>query len=126
MPITKKVAPPYSVVFISDTGKTEVPKMESGSVIEATDSCIAVRCLAEIDGPTEFVFGSIGQVDTGKPPAYSGILKTPNGTVSLHDAYDESIAEMAVASTHTAVSIWVNDPKSEPDKVVVGLDASES
>ncbi len=125
MRITKEVAPPHSVILISEPGKGDVPPSLSGSLIAATDSCIAVGCRAEVDGPTEFVLGAIEDVDNGEPPTFSGALETPHGIVSLQNVYNESIAEMAVASTQTAVSIWLNDPNG-PDKVVVGLDASES
>lgn len=121
---TKCIAPPHSIVLVSELGRGEVPRSLGHSLVAATSSCIAVGCRSEVDGPTEFTLGSIKEVGIVSPPAFSGVLQTPHRVVVVQTIFNEPILEMLVPSEQTGVSIWLNDP-SEPDKIIVGLDVLE-
>jgi hypothetical protein len=119
MTCSAKIAPPYSLIFIADSGRGEIPDRLVGS-ITSTDSCIVVCCLAEIDGETEFTLGETHDVDPGTYPAFHGKLKTPNYQIVLHTAEAETILQATVPRRETIVRIWVNDPR-QPDRVIVGV-----
>jgi hypothetical protein len=112
-----KISPPYSLIFIADSGGGEIPDRMVRPVT-STDSCIVVGCL--VDDETEFTLGVTQDVDPGEPPAFHGKLKTPNYRIVLHTAEDETILQATVPRRETVVRIWVNHP-SEPDRVIVGL-----
>jgi hypothetical protein len=121
MVISAKVAPPYSVVVITDPSGGQTPDTMSGSIIAATESCIAVGCLCDIDGETEFTLGAGPEVDPGSEPTFQGTLQTPNRRIVVRSVYGETILELPVLRETARVRIWVNHP-SEPDRVVVGAD----
>ncbi len=114
-----KIAPPYSLIFIADSGGGEIPD-RIDRPITSTDSCIMVCCRADVDGDTEFTLGATHDVDPGDPPIFHGKLKTPNYRIVLHTAEDETILQATVPRRETIVRIWVNHP-SQPDRVIVGV-----
>jgi hypothetical protein len=77
MAASAKVAPPYSVVVISDSEPAELPKDMEDSCIASTSTCIVVGCRADVDGETEFVLGATSEVDPGSHPIFEGMLETP-------------------------------------------------
>jgi hypothetical protein len=115
-----KIVPPYSLIFIADSGRGEIPD-RMDRPIASTDSCIVVGCLAYVDGETEFTLGKTHDVDPGAPPVFHGKLKTPNYRIVLHTAEDETILQVPVPRRETIVRIWSNHP-SEPDQVIVGVE----
>ncbi len=120
MVVKRCIAPPYSVILVSELGKGAVPSSMDGSVIAATASCIAIGCRSEVEGVTEMTVGSISEIGLTTPPAFSGVLATPGKIVALQTVFNEPIMEMAVQSDRTPIKIWVND-SHEPDKIFVGL-----
>jgi hypothetical protein len=60
-------SPLNSLMFIEDGAGDGVPPddVAAGPAIIATASCIAVCCLAQIDGPTKFTLGPALEVDPG-------------------------------------------------------------
>jgi hypothetical protein len=115
-----KIAPPYSLVLVGDPSGREIPDIVPGSVIASTSSCIAVGCLSEVDGETDFTLGATRDVNPGIDPAFEGELKTPNRTIAIRSVLGQTILEAPVPQEQTTVRVWVNDPK-EPDRVTVGI-----
>ena len=115
-----KIAPPYSLVLVGDPSGREIPNIVAGSVIASTSSCIAVGCLSEVDGETEFTLGATPDVNPGIDPAFEGKLKTPNRMIAVRSVLHETILEATVPEEQTTVRVWVNDP-TEPDKVIIGF-----
>ena len=120
MALTTKAAPPNSVILVCDVGGGEVPKTMSGAVVAATTTCIAVGCLSEDDGQTEFTLAPLSEVDRGEKPAFDGMLLTPQHRVVLRSVLGQQLLELPVTQELTKIKIWVNDP-TEPDNVVVGV-----
>lgn len=73
-----RLAPPNSIVAVEDVSRGEPPEWIDGSCVVATESCIIVATLCEIDGETEFRLGARSDVDPGTPPVFQGRLKTPS------------------------------------------------
>jgi hypothetical protein len=120
MASTIRIAPPYSLIFISDLDGGTSPECIGGKSLWATPSCIAVGCLMFQDGETEVTLGPVREVDPGGSPVFDGMLETPNKSVIVSTAEHETLLDVRVPNTSTRVRIWSNHP-TEPDKVVVGL-----
>ena len=121
MATSLKIAPPNSLVLVSDTRNAEIPVTMFDSRFAATDSCVAVGCLADVDGDTTFTLGLTSEVDPGTSPSFVRTIQTPNRLVSISTILGNSILETKVTKTHTTLKIWVNDD-TEPDQVIVGFD----
>lgn len=115
-----RIAPPNSLLFLTDAGGGEVPEWRRGVPILSSPSSISFSCLAFADGETDVTLGSARDVDPGTPPAFEGVLETPSRTVTLSTVERQKVLESAVPSARTRVRIWTNHP-TEPDKVIVGL-----
>lgn len=115
-----RIAPPNSVVLIEDSSGGTIPASMDHTLISATDSCIAVGCKAEDDGETDITLGPCDEVDTGERSAFEWSLQTPNRRLVVRTIHGNTLLEMAVPKTETALRIWVNDP-SEPDRVAIGI-----
>jgi hypothetical protein len=116
-----KVAPPNSMFLISDAQRGFVPDVSrSTPAIASTDTCLAVGCLAEMDGETKITIGPTDEVDQGDRPTFDGALATPTHTVVVWTIEWKKLLEARVSSRRTRVRIWTNHP-NEPDDVVIGL-----
>lgn len=121
MPQTIKVAPPNSLIFVSDAEGGSVPnpdRIAREANITATTSCIVVCCLAEMDGDTDITLGLAGEVDPGKKPDFDAPLETPTRTVVVSTAELATLLKANVPNLRTRIRIWTNRPR-EPDKVIV-------
>ena|SRR5438067_2075058 len=114
-----KIAPPNSLVLLADASGGQIPGSMERSLITSTGSCIAIGCLSETDGETEFTLGVAQEVDPGDRPAFHGNLNTPARKVVVRTVLGQTILEMPVPSDRTDIRIWVNDPM-EPDRVIIG------
>lgn len=120
MALTKRMAPPNSVVLVSDLDGGEIPKTMGGSLVSATSTCVAVGCLSEDDGETEFTLASLAEVDRADKPVYEGMLRTPKRHVVIRSVLGEHLLELPVLQEVTKIKIWANDLK-EPDNVLIGV-----
>jgi hypothetical protein len=120
---TIKIAPPNSLIFIGDAKGDSTPdldKIARAASITATDSCVVVCCLAEMDGKTEITMGLAREVDPGQNPGLDGALITPTRTIVISTAELKTLLEASVPTLQTRIRIWMNRVK-EPDKVIVGV-----
>jgi len=115
-----KIAPPNSLVFISDSNGGVPPRPVRGAWILSTPSCISVGCLTFADGETEFTLGPSEAVIGADPLRFDGELETPHRTVIVSTVEDKTILKAQVPTTKTRVRIWTNRP-THPDKVTIGL-----
>ena len=120
MKTSMRLVPPNSTVLVEDSSGGEIPASMNQSLITATDSCMAVGCMAEDDGETEITLGNCSSVDTGKQPQFEGLLRTPNRKLAVRTVHGVTLLEMPVPTTETRLRVWVNDP-SEPDRIAVGV-----
>ena len=120
---TINIAPPNSLIFVSDAEGGSAPdsdKIARKAGITATDSCVVVCCLAEMDGDTEITMGLASEIDPGANPDFDATLATPTRTVVISTSELDTLLEANVPTLRTCIRIWINRPK-EPDKVIVGV-----
>jgi hypothetical protein len=116
-----KVAPPNSMFLISDVQRGFVADFfRSTSIIAATDTCVAVGCLPEMDGETKITIGPADEVDPGGRPVFDGALATPTRTVAIMTIEWATLLKAEVPASSTRVRIWTNHAKW-PDDVLIGL-----
>jgi len=113
-----RVAPPYSVVVIEDEIGGEVPDSIDDTLVVATHSCIAVRCRAADDGPTDLELSVTHNVISREKPVFQQQIATPTRRVVIRSVLNETLLAIDVPSTKSMVKIWANDSK-EPDRIVV-------
>jgi hypothetical protein len=116
-----KIAPPNSLVLISDVQRGEVPeKIDPEMGFGSTDSCIAVACLPDMDGETMIRLGPAAEVDPGSRPAFEMILSTPTRTVAVMTIEWVTLLKAGVPASSTRVRVWTNRSRW-PDNVLIGL-----
>jgi hypothetical protein len=116
-----KIAPPNSLLFISDTDGGEPALPVLGAQILSTDSCLSIACYPWIDGETAVTLGPSREVDPGFSPAFDGELVTPTSTLVISTVDQKTILSDKVAGVRTRVRAWVNKP-SMPDRVIIGFE----
>lgn len=121
MTASAKIAPPNSLLFISDSGGGKPPFPIRGQHILATESCVSIACYPWIDGDTTVILGPDHEVDPGIPPAFDGKLETPDRTIVISTVEGKTILKEDVPETTTRVRAWVNRPVM-PDQVIVGFE----
>jgi hypothetical protein len=97
-----KVAPPNSLVLISDVERGEVPAK------------------IDLDGETMIKLGPATDVDPGSRPAFETILSTPTRTVAVMTIEWATLLKAEVPALSTRVRVWTNHARW-PDKVLIGL-----
>ena len=115
-----KLAPIFSIIFLSDNGPIEVPKHSDVRRINASASCIAVPTFPEADGETQITLSNSAGA-RADVPAFDGLLETPNKFLAVATGDDVQLLGAEVASVHTRVRIWTNHP-TEPDMIDIVLD----
>jgi hypothetical protein len=115
---TLKIAPPNSLIFISDASGGVGPEFVPNRLVLSTDSVISVGCLASMDGETKITLGPASEVGPSGLPAFDGLLETPSGKIVISTVEDDNILEADVPSVRTGIRIWANHPV-EPDDIVV-------
>lgn len=112
-----RLAPPNSIIFVYDpTYAVEVPGDIGTGLVWATDSCIAIGTLAEMDGETTIRLAD----DFGAPEgqiAFEGTIRTPGGTVAINTCLGEQLVSIPVGQA-AHITVWANDV-SEPDLILV-------
>ena len=113
-----RLAPPHSIIFICDptTGPTGIPSNMGAGLASATDSCVAVGTLAEMDGETTIRL-SDDFTDPQGDVVFEGMIKAPSGIVAISTSGREQLASIRV-SQNAHITVWANDA-SEPDLILV-------
>ncbi len=94
--------------------------MNPESGIGATDSCILIACLPEVDGQTQITLGPDHEVDPGSDPAFEGELDTPTRRVQVVTVEWRPLLEAPVSNLTTRIRVWKNHPLF-PDRIVIGF-----
>jgi len=113
-----KIAPPNSLIFISDVSDRSGPEYIPNRLVLWTDSVISVGCLANMDGETEVRLGPAREVGQDGAPVFDGLLKTPTKELIVSTVEHEKFLGDTVPS-ETRIRIWTNEPV-EPDKIAIG------
>lgn len=119
MSTTVKHSAQNGLVFVSDIDGGESVWPVTGASVEATASCVNVRCRHEVDGDAELTLGAADEVASEEEPAFDGLIETPNKQLMISDVLAEPVLTAEVPGRTTRVRIWLNHPESA-DEVVVG------
>lgn len=114
-------SPINSILFIEDRPTSNMPVVDPPTAPAwATPDCIIVKAYPEQDGPTEVLLGDQTDVDPGRPPDFTSMLKTPGRRVLVRDALDHVVITTPSNSGLTRIAIWLSHPEW-PEKVIIGL-----
>jgi hypothetical protein len=73
-----------------------------------------------MDGETDVKLGIATDVDPHTPPAFDGLLETPNLLVVVSTIEWKTVLSAQVMGKKTRIRVWTNRPQ-EPDKVIIGI-----
>ena len=95
----------------------EIPESMHGSLVAATDSCVAIGTLNSSDGQSRITLSDEGPVaKENETPIFEGVLDTPARKIAVCTVGGQPVLELNVGETRTRVKIWANDPV-EPDEI---------
>ncbi len=114
-----KFAPINSIVFISDSLKSEPPEHIYGSLVSYNEFCVSVGTYPEQDGETEFSLGKADEVGDALHLVFDGMIDTPGHQLMISTVWDEVLLQATVAETRTRTRVWVDHPRW-PQKLAVG------
>jgi hypothetical protein len=104
-----------------DLATGRVPEEMGEKLVSATESCIAVGCRSEHDGPTEIHLGQCHEVTPSDALVFDGEIFTPSRKLSVCSIMNDEVLSAQVLGTDTHVRVFANDPM-EPDRIVVLFD----
>jgi hypothetical protein len=122
---TITLSPRNSIVFVYDSShrSVEVPTYVAGDLVAASQTCVSIGTLAEIDGETTITLAdSIDGISVGEL-FFDGVLLTPGHEVSVCTSENEKLLTLPIKASHARVRVFANDP-SEPDEIVVVADTN--
>lgn len=100
-----------------------MPTPAWGAYVSASNSCLILGCMPDIDGPTQIVLGDSAEVDPGRQADFVSLLRVPDGEVRVTTVGDEVLLRMP-APPLSLVEIWRSHPKW-PETVIIGIDPPE-
>jgi hypothetical protein len=121
---TTRVAPPNSLVLVTDRAGGDPPTHMDNPAIASSHNCVAIGCLSESDGETTIMLGSVDELIQGLAQ-FEGALPTPSGGVIVSTVFGDKLVELDVTSEVTWITVWTNDPH-EPSEVRIGVKATAS
>jgi hypothetical protein len=107
------------LVFVSDIDGGRLAEKMGDEMVQATSSCVAIRCLHEMDGAVELTLGPIRELAQVGYPEFDQMIETPNRRLMISGVSGEPLLQTDIPLTQTRVRVWRNHPVW-PDKVVVG------
>lgn len=122
---TITLSPRNSIVFVYDFSHRpiEIPTYVSGELVAASQTCVSVGTLAEIDGETTITLAdSTDGIRVGEL-YFEGVILTPGHEVSVCTSANEKLLTLPILATHARIRVFANDP-SEPDEIVIVADAN--
>jgi hypothetical protein len=120
MKASARIAPPNSVVLVTDATGGDPPEGMSRDLVLHTPTCIAIGCLSESDGETSITIGRADELRVASPPVFEATLQTPSRRVLVQTVLWDKILESDVSTDLTKVTVWANHP-SEPDEIHIAL-----
>ena len=117
-----RVAPPNSLLLIMDPDAGEPPIEMGNAALAATESCIAIGTLCEIDGETRVHLGmapTAGSPDVAR--AFEGLITTPSRKLVVCTVLNSVLASIEVEGALTRVRVWTDHP-TEPSQIWITSD----
>lgn len=111
-----RTAPKNSLILVMDQTVGEVPESMAGALVAATNSCVAVGTLSEVEGETLISLSDERLEKRDRPPVFDGVLSTPSKRLSVCSVLDEPLMSLDVPGLETRVQVWANDDL-EPNEI---------
>jgi hypothetical protein len=118
---TISTSPPNSLILVMDFASGIIPEAMGNGLVSATESCVAVGCRSEHDGPTEIHLGQAQEAMPAEALVFDGDISTPNKKLSICSVMNEELLSTEVLGEITHVTILADDPM-EPNRVFVLFD----
>ena len=116
-PMEITVAPPNSIIFVNDpTSEADIPQDIGRGLVWATDTCVAIGTLAEMDGETTIRLARDFPTPRGEV-IYEGTIKTPGRLVAINTSEGVPLISLTTGP-ESRLTVWAND-SSEPDLILV-------
>lgn len=119
---TLTFTPPHPIIFISDYDNldAEMPEYTPGSITSATDTCISVGTIADVDGDVTVTLSQVtpDEILTSYVEVFSGDIDCPNHEVAIINSHDEKLLSAVFDGTLIHVRVFVDDDV-HPEKVWV-------
>ena len=117
---TLRVAPAYSMIFISDPAADFPPAQFEDVAVRANEAFVTIRCQMAQFGDTDVSVIETGDDVPSRTPVLDTVIMTPSKTVSVTDAELMPIAESSVSSGRTRIRVWTNR-SLEPDQISIAI-----
>lgn len=117
---TASVTPPNSLLLIMDVDSRNIPEGMGHGLVSATDSCIAIGCRSENDGPTQVCLGRADEMPLQGELVFNGKLSTASRRLVVCTILNEEILSATVSGSSAQVKVFAND-LTEPDRIYVQL-----
>lgn len=119
---TLTYTPLHPIIFISDPSNVdaEMPEVDAECVATATDTCIAVRTIADVDGDVTITLSqeTPDTIFTSYIEVFSGDIESPGHEVAIINSHDEKLLSIVFIGTLIHVRVFVDD-RVYPEKVWV-------
>jgi hypothetical protein len=100
-----RIAPPNSLFFISDKSGGEAPNITREGRLWSKPSCVAVGCLAFMDGETEVSIGGAREVKPAGALVFGGNVETPSRLIVVSTSDRKQLLKFATPTGNTRVRI---------------------
>jgi hypothetical protein len=98
-----------------------VPETMGNKQVSVTESCVAVACRSEHDGPTQINLAQSHEVTPVDQLIFDGDISTRSKTLSICSILNDEVLSAEVTGTITHLRVFANDP-TEPDRIFVVFD----
>ena len=82
-----------------------VPDTMGQCLVAATESCVAVGCLMDYEGPTTVVFARADELEPAETVVFDDVIDTPGKELSICSCHNERLLTATVGGTRTRVQI---------------------
>lgn len=117
------LSPPNAILFVFDPTNKDVviPSYVNGELTAATESCVSVGTLADVDGDTEVILDIGAAVSADLERVFSGVITTPGGKVAVVTSQFQRVLELDVPIGAVDITIWTDDERN-PGRVVISVE----
>ncbi len=110
---TLTYTPLHPIIFISDPSNVdaEMPDVDAESVATATDTCVAVRTIADVDGDVTITLSQVtpDPIRTSYTEVFSDDIECPGHEVAIINSHNEKLLNAVFAGTLIHVTVLVDD-----------------
>lgn len=116
------VRPPYSVVFVGDR-ESSVPATTAGSLVSATNTCLAIGTRSDVDGPTRvrLIDATDEVADVPQVKAFDGTLAAKSHELTIASVDGHVYLRRELDDPSIGLKVYVDD-ETEPTDICVVVD----